>query len=114
MNSDAIEMEIDVLLGDLLGEPRDVPQLRTRIGDLILRSVPGVARQGTYWAKSRLVYACRAYSDNTRASARSLNNPARPSRPQGRGGRRGSIWTETPHPIVVCACSRRRIPGGNP
>lgn len=41
MNGDAIEMEIDVLLGDLLGAPGDVPQLRTRIGDLILRICAG-------------------------------------------------------------------------
>jgi hypothetical protein len=76
MNNETIEMEIDDLLCDLHGEPRDVPHLRTCIAGLILRSQPEVARRGTYWAKSHLVYACRAFNDNTRVSAHSQDNPA--------------------------------------
>jgi hypothetical protein len=45
---DAIETEIDDLLWALRDEPRDVPGLRKRIADVILRALPELELRGTY------------------------------------------------------------------
>ena len=66
---DTIETEIGALLWALRDEARDVPGLRARIADVILRATPELERRGTYWAKLGLVQACRAFYQNTRTSA---------------------------------------------
>jgi hypothetical protein len=67
---DTIETEIIDLLWALREEPHDVPRLRKRVADVILQALPELERRGSYWAKLNLVHSCRAFDQNTRASAR--------------------------------------------